>query len=112
MKAIHGPEKAGTPCARHHRAPRAQRCPRAASSRPAMATRATEHRITSSPACQAKSSLLVISTRVSWPVSASTLFDRAERMLEWKGASVTGPADGVGRDVVMPASSCFSAIRG
>lgn len=106
-----GRQRVGTPFARHHCAPRTQRRPRAGSSCPATATRATEQRTTSSPACQAKSNLLVISTRVCRPVSGSTLFDRAERMLEWKGASVAGPAKEVGRDVFMPASSIFFASR-
>ena len=76
-----------------------------------MATRATEQWITSSPACQARSSLLVISTRVSWPVSGSVLFDSAERMLEWKGAGMARRTAEEERDVFMPASSIFFASR-
>lgn len=95
----------------HRRAPRAERRARAGSSRPLITVRATAHRTTNSPACQASSSLLVVSTRLRCPEAGSMFCDSAVRVLLWKGTGMAGPANEVGRDVFMPASSIFFASR-
>jgi hypothetical protein len=55
-----------------------------------------------SPAIQHSSSREVVITCRRWPVAGSVLSDSAVRVLLWKGASVPGPAIGVGREVFMP----------
>lgn len=72
-----------------------------------MRTRVAVHRITSSPARQASSSRLVVSTRVCCPEFGSRFCDSAVRVLLWKGAGRARRAAEEGRDVFMPSSLFF-----
>lgn len=93
-----------------HRVPRFERRVPARSTCPITA-RATDERITTSPPCQAISSLDVISTRVTCPVAGSTFADSAVRVLEWIKPAGAG-VGGVGRlAVFMPCSLPSGAME-
>lgn len=82
--------------------PRPLRAPARCRSRVASScTRLVLQAMHSSPASQHNSSREVVITCRRWPVAGSMFCDSAVRVLLWKGASVAGPAIGVGREVFM-----------